>query len=92
LSSQQHGDAAGGVGEVSFDRVVDRFRLAARDVEAATGEMFRLTRGKRKRRQHDREPGEHDPTPAATEEPCEFDHEVAHWLVGQPFGQTASRL
>ena len=61
-------------------------------IQRVIGEVFGLTRRERKRCQDDGDPSENDPAPAPAEEPCKLDHEVAHWLVGQPFGQTASRL
>ena len=38
-------------------RVADRLRLAARNVEAAAGEVFGLLRGERQREDHDEDPG-----------------------------------
>ena len=89
---QQHRDPAGLGAEVVLERVADRLRLAAGDVEAAAGQVIGLVRGDRQRRQQGSRARQQDPAPPAAQEACELDHQVAHWLVGQPFERTASRL
>ena len=92
LGLQQHGDLAGLVAEVVLERVADRLRLAARDVEAAPGQVVGLVRGDRQASDDDRDPSRQDPAAAAPQETGKSDHEVTHWLDSQPFEQTASCL
>ena len=89
---QQNRDLACLVAKVAFERVADRLRLRAGNVEAASGQVIGLVRSDRQGEHQDRDPRRQDPAAPAPQEPCKSDHELTHWLDSQPFERTASRL
>ena len=92
LGLQQHRDIAGAVAEVALQCVADRLRLAAGNVEAAAGQVFGLARGERQSEDNDDDPARENPAATTPQNTGKLDHELPHWLDGQPFGPPSARL
>jgi hypothetical protein len=89
---QDNCDSFGPTAEVGLHRVGDRLRLAPGDVEAATGEVVGLVRGKRQRKCHRHHPAGDDPAAPSPKETRQSNHQLAHWLVGQSSAAPAACL